>query len=211
MIWLRWLAKYRDAVWKDEWASRGITQPGGSWGFSSSNQREPMLEVLEFMTREHPTSIWSDDRTTAERETRDEIIRRSFAAAVESLVKEFGSDPVKWCWGQHNQLQIRSLTGVAELARSGGPVVGDEFTVNPGSNIGAVDGGASFRMIVDLAAPSKSVGVYPGGQSENPASPHHADQIEVWAKREYLPLHMVGDRAKLPAEAKAKSLEFSAN
>ncbi len=210
VIWLRWFDKYREAVWNDEWASRGITQPGGSWGFSGTNHREPMLEVLEFMTREHPTSSWFDDRGTSERETRDDIVRRSFAAAVDSLVKEFGNDMEKWRWGGHNELYVGSLLGAAELSRSGIAVVGDEFTVNPGSNIGRVDGGASFRMIVDLAAPSKSVGVYPGGQSENPESPHYADQIEAWAKRQYLPLDMTGDRAKLPAEAKQRSLVFSA-
>ncbi len=209
-IWLRWLEKYRQAVWNDEWASRGIMQPGGSWGFSGTNHREPMLEVLEFITREHPTSKWFEDRLTAEHETRDDIMRRSFTLAVDSLVKDFGDDVEKWRWGAHNQLFVSSLLGVSELSRSGGPVVGDEFTVNPGSNIGRVDGGASFRMIVDLASPARSVGVYPGGQSENPESPHYADQIEVWAKRQYLPLNMIGDRAKLPPEAKTRSLVFSA-
>ncbi len=207
-IWLRWFQKYRDAVWNDEWASRGITQPGGSWGFSSANRREPMLEVLESMTREFPDSIWFDDRATPERETRDDIMRRSFAAAVESLGKDFGADPAQWRWGNINQLRISSLTQQPELARSGGPVVGTCFTVNPGSDVGSVGGGASWRMIVDLAHVDRSQGVYPGGQSENPASPLYADQIALWAQGQYLPLHMISDRTKLPAEARTTSLTF---
>jgi acyl-homoserine lactone acylase PvdQ len=40
-------------------------------------------------------------------------------------------------------------------------------------------GGASWRMIIDLADPQHSRGVYPGGQSGSPESPHYDDQIAV--------------------------------
>lgn len=65
-----------------------------------------------------------------------------------------------------------------------------------------------LRQIVDLANPANSVGIYPGGQSENPASPFYADQMRLWAKGEYLPLHMVAQRSRLPATAKATSRVF---
>jgi penicillin amidase len=208
LVWLRWLAHYRKAVWDDEWKSRGIEQPGGSWGFSGINRRDPMLEVLEYMTRDVPGAIWFDDRTTPERETRDDIIRRSFGTAVVSLGKDFGTDFERWRWGNINRLHINSLAGAAELARDGGPVVGTDFTVNPGSDGGTVGGGASWRMIVDLGRVDRSVGVYPGGQSEDPASPLYADQMAVWAKLEYLPIHMVGQRATLPDAARTASLVF---
>ena len=207
-IWLRWLDHYRSAVWNDEWTGRGIEQPGGSWGYSGDNRREPMLEVLEYLTREYPSSVWFDDRTTPERETRDDIVRRTFATAVASLAKDFGGDLKDWRWGRFNQLRIGSLSGQPDLARDGGPVVGDSFTVNPGGNIGPVGSGASWRQIVDLAQPERSVGVYPGGQSENPASPHYADQMNLWARGEYLPLDMVSQRAKLSLPAKITSLVF---
>jgi penicillin amidase len=211
VIWLRWFDKYRDAVWSDEWTSRGIAQPTGSWGFSGANRREPMLEVLEYMTREHPHAIWFDDRSTPARESRDDMIRRSFTAAMESLAKEYGADVRKWQWGQINQLKVNSLTQQSQWARSGGPVVGTSFTVNPGGDIGPVGGGASWRMVVDFAHLDRTVGVYPGGQSQDPDSPLYDDQIAVWAKGEYLPLHMLGDRAKLPQIAKTRSLVFRPN
>jgi penicillin amidase len=207
-IWQRWLDHYRTAVWNDEWTSRDIKQPGGSWGFTGDNRREPMLEVLEYMTREYPNSIWFDDRTTPVRETRDEIMRRTFASAVNSLAKDFGSDIARWKWGNLNQLRVSSLTGQEELARDGGPVVGTAFTVNPGGDIGHVGGGASWRQIIALGDPQHSVGVYPGGQSENPLDSHYADQIPLWAAGKYLPLAMLSDRAQLPASARSKSLEF---
>jgi penicillin G amidase len=208
-IWLRWFDRYRKAVWNDEWTSRGIQQPGGSWGFCGDNRREPMLEVLEYLTREFPRSIWFDDRTTPQRETRDDIMRNSFASAVASLAKDFGDDPQKWRWGRLNTLRIAALSGQPDLARAGGPIVGTSFTVNPGGDIGPVGGGASWRQIVDLADPTRSIGVYPGGQSEDPASPLYADQMPLWAKGDYLPINMIGDRAKLAAGAKTKSLVFT--
>lgn len=207
-IWMRWFDQYRGAVWNDEWISRGIKQPGGSWGYSGDNRREPMLEVLEYLTREYPGSIWFDDRSTPEREGRDEIIRRTFATAVASLAKDFGNDPQQWKWGRFNQLRIGSLSGEPDLARDGGPVVGTSFTVNPGGNLGPVGSGASWRQIVDLAQPERSVGVYPGGQSENPASPHYADQMKLWARGQYLPLNMLSESTRLPASAKSSALVF---
>ena len=208
-IWLRWFALYREQVWNDEWTSRGIGQPEGSWGFSGSNRREPMLEVLEYITREDPQSAWFDDRTTPQRETRDDIMRTSFAAAVAALRAQYGDDVGKWNWGAINILQIGSLSRQPDLARTGLPTVGTSYTVNPGSGGGTVGGGASWRMIVDLADPSRSIGVYPGGQSEHPASPFYADLMEPWAKGEYLPLHALGAADKLPESAKARKLTFA--
>jgi penicillin amidase len=208
-LWLRWFSFYRDAVWQDEWAARGIKQPGGSWGFSGDNRREPMLEVLEFLTREAPQSHWFDDRTTPERESRDAIIRRAFGRMVASIRKDFGDDPAGWEWGRINRLKIDSLTGAPELRRAGVPLPGTSFTLNPGSNVGTVGGGASWRMIVDLSAPEKSQAVYPGGQSEDPSSRHYDDQIPVWASGRYLPLDAVSNPDSLPPETRKNKLTFT--
>jgi penicillin amidase len=197
-IWLRWLENYRDAVWQNKWQGFGLEAKGGSWGFCGSNRREPVLELLEYLTREQPKSPWFDDRSTPAREDRDAIMVQSFGKAVASLQKQFGADLDKWRWKRINRLQIASLTGERLLARSGGPVPGTEFTVNPGSNIGTVGGGASWRMIVDFGNAATSVGVYPGGQSENPLSPHYADQMSLWAQGRYSPLHAVHKPEDLP-------------
>ncbi|MBX3421168.1 MAG: penicillin acylase family protein [Pirellulaceae bacterium] len=207
-IWLHWLEKYRDNVWQDEWPELGIEPQGGSWGFCGDNRREPMLEVLEYLTREMPESVWFDDRRTAERENRDIILRRSFVEAVESLAARFGTDLNQWQWQNINVLKIESLSGVADLNVDGGPVVGTSFTLNPGGNVGHVGGGASWRMIVDFGKVSSSVGVYPGGQSEDPASAHYADQVPLWATGQYTPLNMHTRPADLPVAAKTKVISF---
>ena len=158
--------------------------------------------------REFPNSIWFDNRSTPARETRKEIMQQSFEAAVASLKKQFGEDVEKWRWGNINQLKIGSLTRQLELSRNGGPTVGTDFTVNPGSNVGRVGGGASWRMIVDFGHVDQSVGIYPGGQSEQPDSPHYDDLMRLWATGQYVPLNMVSDAKKLPPQARVKSLSF---
>jgi len=193
ILWLRWLDAYRSAVWDDEWAARGIRRISGSWGYSGTNRREPMLEVLEQMTREKPDSIWFDDKSTPERETLDDVAQRSFAAAVARVTRDHGNDPARWQWGTINSLRIRSMTGDGALARSGGPVPGTKFTVNPGGDGGTVGSGASFRMIVDFGGVPGSLGVYPGGQSADPRSPHYDDQMKLWAAGKYVPLNLTSE------------------
>ena len=208
VIWMRWLECYREAVWQKKLKARGIPEKGGNWGFSDMNHRDPAIEVLEYLTREQPHSPWFDNPKTSEHEDRDVVLVRSFVKAVASLRKQFGDDFERWRWKYINRLQIPSLLGEKDLARSGGPVPGTGYTVNPGSDIGPVTGGASWRMIVDFGDVAQSVGVYPGGQSEDPASSLYSDQMSFWEKGQYLPLHVVNDPAKLPKGSVARSIVF---
>ncbi len=192
-IWLRWLEHYRNAVWDDEWKHFGLEQPGGSWGFTGINEREPVFEVLEYMTRALPESIWFDDRATPERESRADIVHRSFRTAAASLREEYGENLDDYAWGKTNVLRVRSMFGVSDLDREAGPAPGTMFTPNPGGGIGPVGGGASWRMIVDFGAVERSVGVYPGGQSGDPQSPHYDNLMPLWAKGEYVELHLMSN------------------
>jgi penicillin amidase len=209
VIWLRWFQIYRDIVWKDNLAKRGIEAKSGSWGFSGANRRDPVVEVLEYLTREQPRSVWFDDPQTPQREDRDFTLVRSFSMAAHSLKEQFGNDVERWRWKNINKLKIDSLTGQPLLGRDGGPVPGTSYTVNPGGDLGTVGGGASWRMIIDLSDVSRSVGVYPGGQSENPANPRYSDQMSLWSNGKYLPLEVVADPAKLSPRAKARSIRFA--
>jgi penicillin amidase len=188
-IWAVWFERFRQDVWQDDFDAAGVERWNGGWGFAGSNERQPELEVLEFLTRANPESKWFDDVRTKQRETRDDIMARSFVAAVARLVKDRGADMSRWQWGATNVLRLHSLTQNPALDRGGIPVRGDEFTLGPGANGGEVTGGASWRMVVDFSDLGHSFGMYPGGQSEDPTSPHYDDEMKPWAEGRYLPLY----------------------
>jgi penicillin G amidase len=208
-IWLRWLDHYRKAVWDPQWSSRNMEKGSGSWGFSGINRREPMLDVLEQMTRREPDSPWFDDPKTEWVETRKDRALSSFITAMGTLERQFGRDIDGWAWRNTNVLRINSIYGDDTLRRTGDSVPGTMFTVNPGGDIGPVGGGASWRMIVDFSAPGDSIGVYPGGQSGDADSPHYDDLMALWARGDYLPLRAVSDAAELPEAVRENVTTFA--
>ena len=209
LIYIRWYNRFCAAVWDNKWPKYGIVQPAGAWGFNDTNRRYPIPEVLEFLTRERPNSHWFDDLSTPERETRREIMLRTFLATVKSLRAERGDDLENWRWGKINVVSVPSLSQQAFLARSGGPTVGTPYTANPGGDIGPVSGGASWRMIVDFAHVDRSVGSLPGGQSEDAQSPHYSDLLKPWADGQYFPLCLANHPRFLPSECRARILKLS--
>jgi penicillin amidase len=53
-------------------------------------------------------------------------------------------------------------------------------------------------MVIDLANPEQSLATLAGGQSEDPASPHYADQMKIWVDGQYLPLYFCRSPGELP-------------
>ncbi|HEV2495897.1 MAG TPA: penicillin acylase family protein [Terriglobia bacterium] len=188
-VWSAWFELYRAAVWQDHFDAAGVEPWPGGWGYAGSNERQPELEVLEFLTHANPASTWFDDVRTPEKETRDDVMARSFVQTVAQLVKERGESIDGWRWGKTNVLRLHSITQQSALDRGAEPVGGDEFTLSPGDNGHEVTGGASWRMVVDLGHLERSVGMYPGGQSEDPGNPHYNDQTKAWTAGRYLPLY----------------------
>lgn len=188
-IWWAWFDKFSAAVWQDDFEAAGVEPWPGAWGFSGTNRRLPIVEMLEYLTRENPASFWFDDVGTPQKETRDEIMARTFVDAVGQLSKERGPVVADWRWGKTNVLRLHSITQQPALDRGGMAVPGDGFTVCPGGEGGEVDGGASWRIVVELSNPVRSFGVFPGGESDDPASPHYDDMVKPWAEGRYLPLY----------------------
>ncbi|WP_075056606.1 penicillin acylase family protein [Thermogymnomonas acidicola] len=85
-----------------------------------------------------------------------------------------------------------SILGIKSI--SVGPVtVGGDYNTPPTTRLELAPynfpaSGQSFKMVVNLANISDSFGIYPGGQSGNPASTQYANYINDWANGTYLPL-----------------------
>ena len=177
-IWRAWFDYYWEDVFSDEYPSdRG----GLLW---------PSAVILENLTRYNPNSHWFDDITTGTVESRDDIIIRSFQAAMIRLSDEEGSDVNEWTWDKFHFVVFSHQVGGA-LGHAPIPADGSGVTVNPSRvnmwarEQGASRGGASERLIVNFNDPLHAVSVIPGGESGNPLSRHYSDQL--------FQLYLVGD------------------
>ena len=141
-----------------------------------------------------PTARWFG-RNGAE--ARDDVLREALDGAIEELTGSLGEDMAAWRWGAlHKASFVGRLALIPDLAEmfTAGVVEmgGDEQTINqamyePGWSYD-VSVAPSWRQILDLSDWDASLGVHPGGQSGNPASPHFRDQLELWGAGEHHPL-----------------------
>jgi penicillin amidase len=139
----------------------------------------PTTQVLLALLRD-PASVWWDARATGGREDRDQILRESLVAAYDSLVRHYGPPGPRWAWGNRGPASVRHLLGLPGFSALELPVQGGPGTLNPsGARFGS-----SWRMVVELGPDVRAWGIYPGGQSGNPASPRYRDRIGRWQKGE---------------------------
>ena len=84
--------------------------------------------------------------------------------------------------------QIQPLTGTGALGYGPRPASGDMWTVDAADGYPVSSQGPSWRMILQWTGRDQSAAedIYPGGQSENPASPWYADLVADWWSGRYL-------------------------
>lgn len=152
-----------------------------------------------------------DDQNTPETETRNDIVRRSMAKALDRLAQETNEqDPARWTWGRLHSLTFKhpfaGQSGLLDKLINLGPypVGGGMFTVNPTQHRlwgdTAVISGASMRHIFDLSDPERSTGSITTGQSGHFFSPHYGDQVALWLNAETHPLSLAPETIRKRAE-----------
>ncbi len=138
-----------------------------------------------------PTHPIFDQRNTPEVEQAPDLVKSAFSAAVKRL-KELGENK-EADWGKFNGARIMHLARIPSLSR--GEVFTNGFHNAP--NAVSKGHGPSWRMIVELGQEVKAYGIYPGGQSGNPASKYYDNMIETWAKGEYDELYFMKNETDL--------------
>jgi len=162
-----WWRRLHGAIWDDDLpADAGLPHPG---------QARTTRMVVE-----EPESAWFDRAETESVETLGELATSSYKEACASLVAELGAIGESWQWGRYSGAHVRHLLGLPALSREGLFVGGGRNAIN--ATRGGV--GPSWRMVVELGPEVKSWGIYPGGQSGNPGSPHYDDFVDTWARGE---------------------------
>jgi penicillin amidase len=172
-----WSDLFYEAIWKDE------------FGYDENvPMKYPTSDRTLRLMQNDPKSKWFDDVSTKNKvETVEELASKTLSAAMDSLntwrESSMGST---WAWSEHKSTDIRHLLDLGGSLKAWSK--NDVKIGGGGSVVNATTErtGPSWRMIVQLGKDNstKGFGVYPGGQSGNPGSPHYDDMIETWRKGE---------------------------
>ena len=182
-IWWNFWRAYLAATFDPWWKSHKVKIDRDEGG--NSNPLNDMLgQDLEAWT--------ANDRTNAaftlvgSAQNANDVMRAAFHAAVASMTAKLGSDPARWTWGRVHTRQIENLAAIKGLNYGPLPDRGDRNTPLAAPDFPSAHG-PSWRMVVDWGQRSFS-GIYPGGQSENPASDWYANGVGTWWDGEYRPM-----------------------
>ncbi|MBS1249539.1 MAG: Acyl-homoserine lactone acylase QuiP [Chloroflexi bacterium] len=167
------------------------------------------FEVTRRLVAE-PENAWWDDQATEEVETRADIFRQAFAAAVKEMRKSAGKDPAGWAWGDLHTItfphQVMNAFPFLKTAFNRGPypTSGGNSIVNavgwdPGQPY-VVDWLPSMRMIVDFSDLTRSLAVNTTGQSGHPYHPHYMDMVDLWRDIQYHPMLWAREDVEADAE-----------
>jgi penicillin amidase len=115
-----------------------------------------------------------------------DMMKQSFHAAVTLIESRLGGDASTWTWGRIHQRTLENLALVKALDFGPVPDGGDAYTPLAAPDFPSTHG-PSWRMVIDWGTQSFS-GVYPGGQSENPASSWYSDRAQTWLDGHYYPM-----------------------
>lgn len=147
-------------------------------------------------------SVWWDDVVTETvKESKTDIINKSFLEAINSLENQLGEDIINWNWGKVHTLEhghalaavesLKPYFNVGPFETGGTKEVIDNkaFDYND-SGLYEVKAGPSTRRIVDFSDVENSISILPTGQSGNPFSEHYDDQAEMYSKGEFRKMKM---------------------
>ncbi|KUJ60441.1 penicillin amidase [Flavobacteriaceae bacterium CRH] len=137
-------------------------------------------------------SVWWDNiKTKNIKETRNEIVSKSFHTAIAELQKQLGNTVSDWTWEKVHTVEhehpmgkvaaLRKLFNVGPFADPGSnEVINNQFFGYNEEGKYYVKGGPSTRRIVDFSDIENSWSILPTGQSGNPFSKHYDDQAEMF-------------------------------
>lgn len=129
---------------------------------------------------------------------REALVMRSLQQAVSWLRGELGPDAASWKWGRLHQVPFSHALSLQKpldrvFNRGPFPIGGDTDTpcqtaMQPDNPYGNNLCSPSNRHIIDLGDFSRSLSIFPPGQSGQLGSPHYDDLIDSWLNGEFHPM-----------------------
>ena len=169
-IWAYFWGAYLDETFGPWWKSRSVH-------VDMSELTDALGQDLEAWTLKDPTNMAFSAPGVGAR-TAVDAQRAAFKDAISVLTKQLGGDPSRWTWGRVHQRVLENLADVSGLNYGPTPERGDGNTPLAAGDFPSTHG-PSWRMVVDWGAKTFQA-IYPGGQSENPASGWYTDRAQEW-------------------------------
>jgi len=184
-IWWTFWQSYLAATFDPYWRSRGVK-------VARSEVNDALGQDLEAWTLgDQNNAVFKSGGSS---NTALDVMRLAFASSVTQLTKQLGSDPSTWTWGKVHQRVIENLAQVKGLDYGPRPDRGDANTPLAAPDFPSSHG-PSWRMVVDWGKGTFQA-IYPGGQSENPASAWYDDRVNTWFDGKYAAMLTAADAAK---------------
>ncbi|MCL5988734.1 MAG: penicillin acylase family protein, partial [Candidatus Thermoplasmatota archaeon] len=183
-IYYFWLSNYVNDTFRPYLERYGITPAEGlnSTAFymgSDATYHGPLIEDLENWTNNAPNISWFNNPLNGRPRNATTLMLLSYNQTINQLTKSAGKYSTKWEWGNFHKRYLSSLFGVSVMNTKEIPAAGDSNTINAAYGL-ISNFGPSWRMVVNMSDPSNSVGIYPGGISENPLSPYYSNTFIPW-------------------------------
>jgi len=195
-VWWTFWGDYISAAFQPWWTSAHVPVGKDRAALALSSWPTSLTEDLAAWTAGPAPPSAALTLPSGAHRTAAQVMRSAFGTAVAHLAATLGGTPGGWTWARLHTRYFPSLTGAAGLGYGPRASSGDAWTVDAAEGGLRSEIGPSWRMIVGFSGsapasgggPSPAEGVYPGGQSENPASPWYADLIADWWDGRYLPM-----------------------
>ena len=169
-VWWYFWGWYLTETFDPWWKSRAVkVDQGDVWS--------GLTQDLETWTLKDPENRAFNAPGAGPR-TAPDAQRKSFHKLIADLTRSLGTDPRTWTYGRVHQRVIENVADISGLDYGPRPDGGDANTPLAAGGYPSTHG-PSCRMVVDWGAHA-AFAIYPGGQSENPASAWYANRVDTW-------------------------------
>jgi penicillin amidase len=187
VIYNKWIFNYLKNTFEDELGAENFKMFLGTH----------LIKQLVARQIKNEKSLWWDNANTKDvKESRGQIVIKSFKESIVALKEQLGSDVEKWTWNKVHTVEhqhplgkvavLRRVLNVGPFEVSGATeVINNLFFDFSADGNYDVKGGPSTRRIIDFSDVENSWSILPTGQSGNPLSAHYNDQAELYNAGKY--------------------------
>ena len=192
-VWWTFWSDYLSEVFEPWWKAGHVPVGKDSADLAVSPNDASLNEDLQAWTLTSPDNRTFQGPSGHGFANASAAMAAAFAKAVSHLSSSLGGAPSTWTWGRVHSREFPAVSGASGLGYGPRSAGGDPFTEDAADGGMTATAGPSWRMVATVGPAGVSAeGVYPGGQSENPASPWYANLVPLWWDGQYLPVPAPG-------------------